>query len=85
MFMRQIEIDLPFPDDLYLLGNKIYPNRHPIMTPYTRQQVAVEPANLQQNCRKMNKLITEYRVKVEHSIGDIQRYNILGRLWRHKR
>ena len=85
MFMRQIEIDLPFPDDLYLLGNTIYPNRHPIMTPYTRQQVAVEPANLQQNCRKMNKLITEYRVKVEHSIGDIQRYNILGRLWRHKR
>jgi hypothetical protein len=85
MFMRQIEIDLPFPDDLYLLGNKIYPNRHSVMTPYTRQQVAVEPANLQQKCRKMNKLITEYRVKVEHSIGDIQRYNILGRLWRHKR
>ena len=47
MFMRQIEIDLPFPDDLYLLRNKIYPNRHPIMTPYTRQQVALEPANLQ--------------------------------------
>jgi hypothetical protein len=31
--MRQIGIDLPlFPDDLYLLGDKIYPNRHPIMT-----------------------------------------------------
>jgi hypothetical protein len=55
MIMRQIEIDLPFPDDLYLLGNKIYPNRHPIMTPYTRQQVALEPANLQQKGRKMNK------------------------------
>ena len=85
MFMRQIEIDLPFPDDLYLLRNKIYPNRHPIMTPYTRQQVAAEPANLQEKCCKMNKLITEYRVKVEHAIGDIKRYNILGRLWRHKR
>jgi hypothetical protein len=55
MIMRQIEIDLPFPDDLYLLGNKIYPNRHTIMTPYTRQQVALEPANLQQKGRKMNK------------------------------
>jgi hypothetical protein len=47
MPMRQIKIDLRFPDDLHLLGNKIYSNRHPIMTPYTRQQVALEPANLQ--------------------------------------
>ena len=47
MLMRQIEIDLLFPDDLHLLRNKIYSNRHPIMTPYTRQQVALEPANLQ--------------------------------------
>ena len=54
MLMRQIGIDLPlFPDDLYLLGDKIYPNRHPIMTPYTRQQIARKPLNLQQKCRKM--------------------------------
>ena len=85
MLMRQIEIDLPFPHDLYLLGNIIYPDRHPIMTPYTRQQVAIEPANVQQKCRKINKHITEYGVKVEHAIGDLKRYNILGRLWRHKR
>ena len=53
--------------------------------PYRRQQVALEPANLQQKCRKMNKLITEYRVKIEHAIGDLKRYNVLGKLWRHKR
>jgi hypothetical protein len=39
--------------DLYLLGDKIYPNLHPIMTPYTRQQIARKPLNLQQKCRKM--------------------------------
>jgi len=83
--MRQIGIDLPFPDDLYLLGDKIYPNRHPIMTPYTRQQIARKPANLQQKCRKMNRLITEYRVQVEHAIGDLKRYKILSTIWRHKR
>jgi hypothetical protein len=84
MLMRQTEIDLPFPDDLYLLGNKIHPNRH-LINPYTRQQVTLEPANLQQKCRKMNKLITEYRVKVEHAMGDLKRYNVLGKLWRHQR
>jgi hypothetical protein len=71
-------IDLPlFPGDLYLLGDKIYPNRHPIMTPYTRQQIARKPLNLQQKCRNMNRLITEYRVQVEHDIGDLKRYKIL--------
>ena len=59
MLMRQIGIDLPFPDDLYLLGDKIYPNRHPIMTPYTHQQIARKPLILQQKCRKMNRIITE--------------------------
>ena len=85
MLMRQNEIDIPFPDDLYLLGNKLYPIRHPIMTPYTRQQIVLEPANLQQKCRKMNKFITEYRVTVENAIGYLKRYNVLGKLWRHKR
>jgi len=84
MLMRQIEIDLPFPDDLYLLGNKIDPNRHQIMTTYTRQQVALEPENLQQECRKINKYITEYHAKIEHAIGDLKRYNVLDKLWRHK-
>ena len=85
MLMRQIGIDLPFPDDLYLLGNKIYPNRHLIMTPYTRQQVALEPANLQQECHKINKHITEYHIKIEHAIRDLKRYNVPGKLWGHKR
>jgi hypothetical protein len=53
MLTRQIGIDLPFPDDLCILGDKIYPNLHPIMTSYTRQQIARKPLNLQQKCRKM--------------------------------
>ena len=52
LLMRQIGIDLPFPDDLYLLGDKIYPNRHPIITPYTRQQIAQQPANCNKNVAK---------------------------------
>ena len=36
MVMRQIgnDVSLPFPDNCFLLGDKIYPNRHPVMTPY---------------------------------------------------
>jgi len=53
-----------------LLRDKIYPNRHPLlMTPYTRQLT-----NLQHKC-----------AKVKHAIGDLKLYNVLGKLWRHKR
>jgi hypothetical protein len=30
---------LPFPGECVLLGDKIYPNRHPLMTHYTSQQI----------------------------------------------
>ena len=63
MLMRHIGQDLPFPDNLYLLGDKIYPNAHPVITPYTRQQIARKPRHMQRKCRKMNRLITEYRVQ----------------------
>ena len=34
---------------------------------------------------KPNRLITEYRVKVEHTICDLKHYKIIGILWRHPR
>jgi hypothetical protein len=54
--MAQIgnDVSLPFPDNCFLLGDKIYPNRHPVMTPYTRQQIARKPECLKNKCRKLN-------------------------------
>jgi hypothetical protein len=55
------------------------------MTPYTRRQLNVRPDNVRRKCRKLNRLITEYRVKVEHAICDLKHYKIIGTLWRHPR
>ena len=64
MLMKQIGIYLPFPDNLYLLGDKICPNRH--------DKDAIYMSNLQLICRKMNRLITEYGVKEKYAMGGIK-------------
>lgn len=64
---------------------KIYPCRYPLVTPYTRRQLNLHPPHIRRKCRKLNRLITHYRVKVEHAICDIERYRVIGTLWRHPR
>jgi hypothetical protein len=44
-----------------------------------------KPANVQHNCHKMNRLITEYGVKEIYYIWDIKRYKAHGTIWKHKR
>ena len=80
MFMRQIgnDVSLPFPDNCFLVGDKIYPNRHPVMIPYTRQQIARKPECLKNKCRKLNSLISEYRIEVEHAICELKCYKVMG-------
>ena len=77
--------ELDFPDGLVLLADKIYPNGYPLMTPYTRQQLNRKPEHLKRKCKKLNNLIKEYRVAVEHTIGDLKNYKVMGSLWRHPR
>ena len=38
------------PADSFLLADKIHPNRHPILTPYTSQQIARKTHRLRQKC-----------------------------------
>lgn len=52
--MRQIGQDLPFPQNCVLLGDKIYPNGHPVITPFTQAQIRRKPDRLQRICRKFN-------------------------------
>ncbi|CAG2254071.1 unnamed protein product [Mytilus edulis] len=77
--MRSIgrNAELDFPEGIVLLADKIYPNRYPLMTPYTRQQIQRKPDNLKRRCRKINNLIKEYRVTVEHSIGELKNYRVM--------
>lgn len=43
--MRQVGNDLLFPEECYLLGDKIYSNRGPVLTPYTSAQIRKKQRN----------------------------------------
>lgn len=44
-----------------------------------------KPDRLQRKCRKFNRTLSEYRVLVEHVIGEVKCYKVIGTLWRHPR
>lgn len=79
------QLALQFPQDCLLLGDKIFPNGYPLMTPYTVPQINRRPAHQQQRYRRLNTIISEYRVYVEHVIREIKMYKCIGSLWRHPR
>ncbi|XP_071150488.1 melanopsin-A-like [Mytilus edulis] len=85
--MRQIGANAPlnFPEECVQLGDIIYPNRHPVFTPLTRQQITTKPDHQKHKSRKFNRVIAEYRVLVEHAMGDLKNYKVMGTLWRHLR
>ena len=83
--MQQIGTELPFPEELLLLGDKIYPNRGSIMTPYTSAQLRRKSPTERRKCRKLNRFVRKYRVRVEHAISEIKTYKSVGTLWRHPR
>ena len=83
--MQKIGTGLQFPDELVLLGNKIYPNHGAIITPYTSAQLARKQPLERCKCRKLNSLIKLYTVRVEPSIGELKTYRSVSLLWRHQR
>ena len=75
---------LPFPRECYLLSDKGYANRYPIITPYKAQQFQ---AATQQRL-KMKIINTEHaRVRVHegHSMRHIKTYRAVGLIYRHPR
>ena len=87
ILMREIVYgkELNFSPDCYLLGDKIYPNRYPILTPYTRPQVDRKARHMRLKCIKFNSKLNEYRLLIERTIGALKRFRVLGTLWRHPR
>ena len=73
--LQQLGVNGPlhFPENCVLLTDKIYPNRHPTITAFTTQQINRKPEHMNRKCRKFNKLVSEYRILVEHVIGDLKK------------
>jgi len=70
--MQQLGTDLIFPEELCLLTDKIYPNRSPVLTPYTSAQITSKSLVDRRKCRKFNSLILKYGIYVEHATADIK-------------
>ena len=83
--MDQLGTDLEYPDNCYLLGDKIYQNRGNVVTQFTAQQIARKPGNQRRKCLKFNRFVQHYRIWVEHGIAELKTYKSVGSLWRHPR
>lgn len=75
---------LPFPDDAWLLGDNIYPYRHPILTGFSRGQLRGNRRNLEA-MNGVNLLIREHRAYVEHVIFHLKCFRVIGSIYRHPR
>lgn len=76
-------LDLNLPGNCWLLADKIYPCEKPLITPYRRNQI---PRNNQDEAlrrRYLNDSITRHRVYVEHVIGRIKQFRVIGTVYRH--
>lgn len=78
-------LPLNFPPDCYLLGDKIYANRYPVVTPFKRHQLRNKTRRERRKCQKVNRRIGECRIYVEYAICKLKGYRVLGTMWRHPR
>ena len=83
--MQEMGTGLQVPDELVLLGDKIYPNHGAVITPYTSAQLARKQPLERRKYRKLNSLIKLYRVRVEQSICELKTYRSVSLLWRQLR
>ena len=74
--------ELHLPAHLYFLADSIYPNRHPLLTPYRRNQIQGEN---REDLLLFNLAHRRRRVTVEHVISVFKTYAVLKGTYRHER
>lgn len=73
---------LHFPDDCYIVGDLAYPNRYPIVSPYTEREVRRGDRDRK---REVNRMLRAKRIYVEHIIKHLKTFRVIGSLYRHPR
>ena len=77
--------DLEFPEDAYLLGDSAYPCEYPLISPYRRQQITAAEGERREQMVNINYAIKRRRIYVEHLIGHLKMYRVIGSLYHHRR
>ena len=72
--------DLNFPEDCYLLADKIYPNTPPLITPFRRNQMDGPGER-----HFFNHIHSSYRVTAEHTISYFKTFAAVKGVYRHQR
>ena len=71
------------PPNCWVLADKIYPCIKPLITPYRKNQIPKNDLNEARRRNLFNDLIVAHRVYVEHVIGRLKQYRIIGSVYRH--
>lgn len=77
--------ELDFPPNHYLLADKIYPSRYPLITPFSAAQILRRPLQERAVCRRFNRKLSKRRMIVEHTIRNVKLFRVIGTLYRHPR
>ena len=76
---------LHFPPNNYLLADKIYPSRYPLITLFSAAQILRRPLYERAACRRFNGKLSKRRMIVEHAIRNLKLFRVIGTLYRHPR
>ena len=76
---------LQFPPECYLLAEKGYANRYPIVTPLRVNQLQAMANQERQAAKLFNTEVNASRVYIEHVMRHIKTYRAVGMIFRHER
>ena len=76
---------LPFPRETFILGDKIYPCRYPLITGFTAAQIRTQsPLEIERRL-VFNENVKIHTVYIEHVVGQMKTFKVIGSLYRHSR
>ena len=74
---------IPFHRETLILGDKIYPYRYPLITGFIAAQIPTQPPLERERRLLFNENVKIHIAYIEHVIGQMKTFKIIGSLYRH--
>ena len=68
---------LPFPRETFILCDKIYPCRYPLITEFTAAQIRTQPPLERERRLVFNENVKIHIVYIEHVIGQMKTFKVI--------